>query len=263
MTFVHSLCSSSKGNSTYIGNPDCGILVDAGIGIRNFTSNMQINNTGINAIKAIFITHEHSDHTKGLIAISKRLDVPIYGSRETLEQLIAKDLVTASADLNEINKRSVSIGSMEITAFSTPHDSANSLGFSITDQSGKRICICTDLGKMTDEVYDSVKGCDFILIESNYDETMLTFGDYPYFLKHRIASDSGHLSNEMCSKTLPRLLKDGTTKFLLGHLSENNNRPEIALQASLSELFNTGAKLNGDYILSVAPVRSVGEIIEV
>lgn len=261
MSFVHSLCSSSKGNSTYIGDKKSGILIDAGIGIRNFTKCLQIHDVEIDAIKAIFITHEHTDHIKGLPAICSKIDIPIYGSRETLEQLIQKDMVNSKSNLNEINKRTVEVSDMQIQAFSTPHDSVNSLGYSILTSECKKICVCTDLGDVTDEVYGNLTGSDFVLLESNYDEVMLTHGDYPYFLKQRISSKNGHLSNDICSKTLVRLLNDGTSKFMLGHLSEKNNRPEIALQSALCELSLSGAKLNTDYTLIVAPIKSVGDII--
>ncbi len=263
MAYVYPLCSSSKGNSTYIGDKNSGVLIDAGIGIRNFTSHLQMQNIELNAIKAIFITHEHTDHTKGLTTILKKINVPIYGSRETLQQLIEKNLVNGTSDLNEINKKSVSIADFEVSAFTTPHDSVHSLGYKITTNDDKKLCVCTDLGHMPDDVYDNLKGSDFILLESNYDDAMLTYGDYPYFLKQRISANNGHLSNKMCSQTLTRLLADGTTKFILGHLSENNNRPHLALETALSELSNVGAIHNQDYILSIAPVKCVGEIIEV
>lgn len=263
MSFVHSLCSSSKGNSTYIGDTKSGILVDVGVGIRIFTNALKLGSIEPRAIKAIFITHEHIDHVKGLKALTKVINVPIYGSKETLQSLIDKDLINPDADLNEINCREICTSDMQIAAFSTPHDTQKSLGFKITTPQDKTACICTDLGEVTQEVYQSLCGSDFILLESNYDYTLLTHGDYPYFLKQRIWSNNGHLSNDDCSKTLVRLIKDGTTNFLLGHLSEKNNRPELALQAALSELLSSGARLDTDYHLAIAPVRSEGNIITI
>lgn len=263
MAFIHSLCSSSKGNSTYIGDQSAGILIDAGIGIRAFTSCLQAHDIEPDAIKAIFITHEHTDHIKGLPAVLKRVSAPIYGSRETLEQLIDKGMVGCGADLNEINRHVVCAAGMEIAAFSTPHDSANSTGYHIIMPDGKQVAVCTDLGDVTDEVYNGLRGCECVLLESNYDEGMLTYGDYPYFLKQRISSGNGHLSNDVCSKTLVRLLNDGTKSFLLGHLSENNNRPELALQSALCELSLAGARLGTDYSLMIAPIKSAGQLVMV
>lgn len=263
MSFIHSLCSSSKGNSTYIGDKKSGILVDTGIGIRNFASALALNDIDITAVKGIFITHEHTDHVKGLTAILKKINVPVYATRKTLEQLIVKNIVCASNDLNEICKRPVNICDMQISSFATPHDSVHSQGYAIQTPDDKKVCICTDLGEVTDTVYDNLSGSDFVLLESNYDENMLTFGDYPYFLKQRISSNNGHLSNELCSKTLTKLIKNGTTNFMLGHLSEKNNLPQIALEVAIRELLQANAKFDIDYKLCVAPVKSVGKVIEV
>lgn len=255
MVDIYSLYSSSKGNATFVGDKTGGILVDVGISLRDLKRCLSLNDIDTTAISAIFITHEHSDHIKGLSVISKKLDVPIYASRETLEQIIAKDLVSVGADLNEINKRTVDIADFEVGAFTTPHDSAHSLGFCIRTREQRQICICTDLGHLSNEVYANLQGSDMVLLESNYDETMLMYGDYPYALKRRIKSKNGHLSNDDCSKTLVQLLEDGTTKFILGHLSENNNRPEIALETALRILSNAGAIQDKDYILDIAKPR--------
>lgn len=262
MTSIYSLCSSSKGNSTYIGDKTKGILVDCGIGIRIFSNYMQSFNINDDALKAIFITHEHTDHIKGLGAILKKWNVPVYASKETLEELISKDVVPSFADLNEINKCTVCHADMEVSAFDTPHDSVHSLGFKINTNDNKKVCICTDLGYMPDNVYNNLKGSDFLLLESNYDEQKLQDGPYPYFLKKRIKSETGHLSNELCAETLIRLIQDGTSNFLLGHLSEQNNHPDIALKTSIFHLDTIGAIHNKDYILSVSPVRNQGEIIK-
>lgn len=255
MVDIYSLCSSSKGNATFVGDKTSGILVDVGISMRDLQWCLGLDDIETNAIKAIFITHEHSDHIKGLSMISRKLGVPIYASRETLEKIIEKDLVSVESNLNEINRLSVCFANLEVSAFTTPHDSAHSLGFCIRTNEQKQLCICTDLGHLSHEVYANLQGSDTVLLESNYDETMLMYGTYPYSLKRRIKSKNGHLSNDDCSKTLVQLLEDGTTKFILGHLSENNNRPEIALEAALRELSNAGATQNKDYILEIAKPR--------
>lgn len=263
MSYVYSLCSSSKGNCTYIGDKNSGIVIDVGIGIRDFTRFLEMQSIAVSAVKAIFITHEHTDHIKGLPTILKKIDVPIYASRETLEQLIIKKMVNGTADLNEINKRCVCIDDLEISAFETPHDAVHSIGYRVHTKHGKKICICTDLGHMNDAIYSNLQQSDFILLESNYDEIMLHNGDYPYFLKERIAGTHGHLSNEHCTQTLTRLLQDGTHRFLLGHLSENNNRPQIAYETAVSGLKAIGADIDKDYELSVAAVKCNGDIFEV
>lgn len=263
MAFLYTLCSSSKGNCSYIGDEKSGVLIDAGIGIRGFTKGLLLNGIDDDAVKGIFITHEHSDHTKGLLAISKKSSIPIYGSKKTLDALIEKNFVPENVQLFEIDKKSVEIANMQISAFKTPHDSVDSVGFKLKTQNDKSLCFCTDLGCVTDEVYANLKSSDIVLLESNYDDEMLRYSDYPMYLKQRIKGVNGHLSNKMCSKTLSRLLTDGTKNFVLGHLSQNNNKPELAMQSALDELLKSKAVFSKDYILTIAPAQTVGNLIEI
>lgn len=264
MPFVYSLCSSSKGNATYIGTQETGILIDAGLSLRQFSRSLAFAEIAPDAVKAIFITHEHSDHIKGLTSIAKVLQVPIYASRETLEYLVQKDVIPPGSTICEINRKCAHFGGIQIKAFTTPHDSAHSLGYRLTfEENGKTASICTDLGHVTDEVFSNLRGSDFVLLESNYDPAMLQSGPYPRFLKERIASEQGHLSNADCGRTLLALFHEGTSKFLLGHLSEQNNRPELAYAAALEQLAKTSALPGEDYILSVARRQTIGERIDV
>lgn len=263
MAFAYSLCSSSKGNSTYIGDEKNGILVDAGLSLRSFKQKMDFRGIDYTAVKGIFITHEHTDHIKGLKTIGKLLNVPIYSSKKTIELLIKNDMLPLGGKAIEINRKSADMGVMEVTAFTTPHDSVHSLGFKMQFTDGKTAVVCTDLGCVTDEVSAHIMGSDFVLLESNYDEEMLRTGGYPAFLKQRIRSSVGHLSNECCAKTLVELLHGGTTKFMLGHLSEQNNLPQLAMKSALSALLFAGSEINRDYILSVAKVQSIGDIVEI
>ena len=261
MPFVYSLCSSSKGNATYAGDKKSGILIDAGLSLRQLDRQLSLRDIHISAVKAIFITHEHSDHIKGLAAIAAALRVPLYGSRKTIEYLIEKNIIPAGATVYEIRKKTPQVAGITVSAFTIPHDSVHPLGYKLQFESGKSACICTDLGYITDEVYENLYGSDFVLLESNYDDNLLANGPYPHFLKKRIRSHSGHLSNEECAKTILSLFNMGTTKFTLGHLSEQNNRPEIAFAETLSVLSKTGAIINEDYILTVAKQQSLGEAV--
>lgn len=261
--FVYSLCSSSRGNSTFVGTQERGVLIDAGLSLRQFRRQLDFASIQPQAVKAIFITHEHSDHIQGLAAIAGALGVPVYASRETIEELLAKDCIPSGGTVKEILRRPAEEAGMEIRAFTTPHDSAHSLGYQLTLESGQRVCVCTDLGCITQEVAENLEGSACVLLESNYDEGMLESGPYPEFLKRRIASERGHLSNADCARMLVHLFNGGTTKFLLGHLSEHNNRPDLAYLTALTQLAKTGAELGEDYILSIARRQSLGEVVPV
>ncbi len=262
MSFIYTLCSSSKGNCTYIGTKKSGVLIDAGIGIKKFATHLSMIDVKKSAIKAIFVTHEHTDHISGLARIQKALNIPLYASKGTLKQLVLKGTVSESDNLNEINE-SVLIDDIKISPFKTPHDCVESVGYVINTPDNKKISICTDLGYVTDGIHNSICGSDFVLIESNYDKGLLEVSDYPYMLKKRIAGEKGHLSNEDCTAEILKLFSEGTKNFLLGHLSEQNNRPELAYAHVVSALAKQGAKVAVDYNLKVAPKTNVGNIIEV
>lgn len=262
MPFVFPLCSSSKGNCTYVGDRTSGVLIDAGLSLRQFTQQMAMADIPPSAVRAVFITHEHSDHIKGLTAILGLLKVPVYASRETLEHLISKNQLPPGGIACEIRRRTADFGSIAVSCFNTPHDSVHSLGYRIQFTDGQTACICTDLGHVTAEVYQNLQGSDLVLLESNYDTELLETGSYPRFLKDRILSDNGHLCNTDCANTLLALFREGTTKFILGHLSQENNRPELAFSTTLAALSSTGARLREDYILTVAKPKSLGECIE-
>lgn len=260
---IYSLCSSSSGNCTYIEENGDGVLIDAGFGIRNTCRFFKEAGIDENNVRAIFITHEHTDHICGLKSLCKRWDVPVYGSRATLEKLLEKDAVGAYTKLYEINLKIAEIGSLAVSAFHTPHDSADSLGFIVSN--GKvNAGICTDLGYMPAEISKTLESCNFVLLESNYDQAMLQAGNYPFQLKERIASKYGHLSNDDCAKQLKNLIQKGVERFLLGHLSIHNNFPELAYQNAVSYLSSFGIDIDKDYLLEVAPVRNTnGKFMEI
>ena len=263
MSFCYSLCSSSKGNATYVGNNEAGILIDAGLSCRQFVTKMQLMSLDPSVVKAIFITHEHTDHVNGIYRIAKLLNVPIYGSRKTLEALVKKELIPANTTLCEIKSRSAEYADLSIKAFNIPHDAAGPYGYRITLPDGRIFCSCTDLGYVTEEVYENLRGSSFVLLESNYDPDMLSSGPYPEMLKQRIASSHGHLSNKDCAVTAAALFNEGTTKFLLGHLSENNNKPEFAYHSTLSALHKAGGEFGEDFELYVAGPQNRGGIITI
>lgn len=261
MSCFYNLCSSSSGNATYIGSLSEGILFDAGIGIRNFAKSLKSVGILPAAIKAIFITHEHYDHIKGLGDISYKYNLPIYASKGTIDGILCKDIIT-DQKIHIINK-GLEIFGYTVTPFRTSHDARESLGFCIKTPDGKKIGICTDLGYVSEEVLKSLYGCDFVMLESNYDESMLMYGHYPLSLKKRIFSKNGHLSNEQCAEAVEKLIKNGTKHFALAHISEKNNLPKIAFDHTKNFLALKGLTHGKDYFLNILNKVNDGRLIEV
>lgn len=261
MTNFFTLASSSAGNSYYINSENCGILIDCGISFRRITAGLSSRNISMENISGILLTHEHADHINGLSVLLKHLNVPVYASPEVLKYLINNNIVTGKTILNPIDINGELIGSMMVKPFKTSHDSVGSLGFAISLTNGKKISICTDTGYITDDARNCIIGSDTVLIESNYDDMMLKMGPYPYNLKRRIASSVGHLSNTDCAAFLPELVKNNTKHIILGHLSKENNIPELAVETSVSELSMAGIKKDNDYTIFAAPRAELSENI--
>ncbi len=247
-----SLYSSSDGNCTYIGCSQGGILVDVGISAKR--TELALNNIGVDprSLAAIFVTHEHNDHVKGIRVFAERYGIKVFSSEGTLLGMEDINAVTAKTKTDIILDSGIEAGGMFVRAFRTPHDSRESTGYSIVTPDGKRIAVATDIGTVTDTVMNAVYGSDLILLESNHDIGMLQNGPYPYFLKQRILSNHGHLSNEKCAETAVKLMESGTTRFVLGHLSKENNIPSLAFETTRSAMTIAGATENTDYLLSVA-----------
>lgn len=262
MAIIYPLASSSKGNCIYIGTKNKGILVDAGIGIRSFAAHMSILGIQPQAIQGIFITHEHTDHVKGLARIQKALNIPVFGSKGTLRKLVEKQLIAPHIPMQLIWENDFELDEFCITAFSTPHDSEQSQCYRIRTPEGRSAVVCTDLGHVTDQIHNTLVGSDVVMLESNYEDSMLATGKYPYFLKKRIAGLNGHLSNMDCAQEISKLYHVGVKKFILGHLSEENNLPELAHQNVVHTLSSCGATIGQDFELMVAPRENQGKWIE-
>lgn len=252
MSKICPLYSSSSGNSTYIGTKNGGILIDAGASFKGICENLERVGATAGDILAVAITHEHTDHIKGLKTFLNRTNASLIASAKTAETLISLGVVPAKTDVITLNNTAFDLGGMAISRFETSHDCEGSSGYTIILPDGKKVAICTDLGVMTDSVKGAITGSDLILLESNHDITMLKSGPYPPQLKVRILSDKGHLSNNACAATLKELLQSGTKRFILGHLSQHNNTPLLAKAAAEAALMDLGAKQNADYLLSVA-----------
>lgn len=258
MARVYPLFSSSQGNATFIGSPTSGILIDAGVSCKRLLLGLEMCGIEADAVKAIFITHEHSDHISGLNVFTKKYKIPVFAQEKTLENLEINNKIAFGVNTGAITEDGIEAFGMYIKNFPTPHDTEQSCGYCIQTNDDKKITICTDLGMITPTVEKNLKGSDLVLLEANYDEHMLKTGCYPCYLKKRISSKNGHLSNSECAKIVKKLLETGTTRIVLGHLSQENNTPLIAENTVLKELSDFSR--NKDYILSVAPVATTGAV---
>jgi len=221
---VAVLSSGSCGNCFYIENKDSAILVDAGINAKQIVKRLSLINRVPSNIKGIFITHEHSDHIRGAEILSKKFNIPVYGTKKTL----AGNFSACGKIINKIkNNETIKIKSLLVKAFSKSHSASDPVSFSV--EAGKKLSVISDLGYGCKNVRERIADSNFLCIESNHDLNMLESGPYPYYLKNWIKSNSGHLSNYQAGLLLlehsPRKLKN----ILLVHLSETNNTPELAL----------------------------------
>ena len=249
-----TLSSSSRGNSVFLSGGKTSLLIDCGISYRRLRVMLHELGADVAALSGIVITHEHSDHISGLATLLKQVNIPVYGSEETLRYLCAKDIVPVSGTVVPIAS-ATSIGELEVVPFDTPHDAAHSIGMRILMPDGRRVGFATDLGHITQTVQTHLTGCDLVYIESNYDPGMLFCSRYPYQIKQRINGVHGHLSNADCTTEIARLVSCGSTRFVLGHLSEQNNLPQLAAQTARAVLSAKNMLENSDYTLTVARAR--------
>lgn len=256
MAKFYPLFSSSSGNASYIGGRNAGVLVDAGASCKKILTALDCNGLPQTCVQGICITHTHTDHTKGLRVLLGKLKVPVYGTETTLEKLIADGCIPPDVQTVSVEDGLFTCGDCEITAFPTMHDAPGSCGYRIHTPDDKYCAVCTDLGVVTETVQKTLTGCDMVLLESNYDPEMLRKGPYPPDLKRRIMSEYGHLSNQDSAAFAAHLVRYGTTRLLLGHLSPHNNTPVLAAEAVLNGLqqFTQGT----DYLLGIAPVETQG-----
>lgn len=261
MSLICPLFSSSSGNSTYISTKNGNILIDAGASMKSIKTSIESIGGDFESIKAVAVTHTHSDHISGIRPVLNKTKAKLIATKETADYLIKNDKIPASTEIVIIGESKIDVFSNEISAFATSHDADGSCGYSITFADGKKFSLCTDLGVITDSVHNAITGSDAILLESNHDIDMLKKGPYPPHLKARILSDIGHISNAICAEELKKLLKTGTTRFILGHLSQHNNTPLLALTSAESACIDLGAKNGVDYKLVVAKPKDNGVTI--
>ena len=263
MRFV-SIASGSSGNCIYAGTDSTHILIDAGISNKRIEQGLnEIGVTG-NEISGIVITHEHSDHVKGLGVLARKHGLPIYGTKETLEEISSmtslgkypKELYRPiSADVD------FTIGDMSILPFHIDHDAVNPVGYRIKN-GNKSVAVATDMGHFDEYIIEHLQNLDAILLESNHDIKMLETGRYPYYLKRRILGAHGHLSNETAGRLLNHIVHDNLKSIVLGHLSKENNYAELAYETVKLEITQGNNPYSGsDFPITVAKRDEMSEII--
>ena len=256
MLSVRALGSGSKGNAVLVQNGATRILVDCGLPIKELTKRLLKVQVTLAELDGVVITHEHDDHIKSLMELSEGYRIPVYLHRQVNSLLKSKLHLTATSPFD--TPEPFSVGTIEITPFRTSHDAVHPLGYTLTDTDSK-VLYATDLGFVPPRILDEAKDANVVFLESNHDLQMLKNGRYPAFLKQRILSDRGHLSNEDCARAILEMCGWGPKHFILGHLSEENNLPEIAYWETVHCLESKGGKQNRDFTVHVASQREVLE----
>lgn len=249
------LCSGSSGNSILVKANGMNLLFDCGISCKRIVEALNKVGTDPTEIDALFLSHSHSDHISGADVFVRKYYTDIYATKETLRSFLNVCKKEHSGQLDheiegEVFFKTVK-GDVKVFACKTPHDTAGSVCFKVCC-GDKSTMIMTDLGHVTDDIRAMAKGVDGILIESNYDYEMLITGPYDYALKRRVEGPYGHLSNEDCAAMIKELIEGGTKSFILGHLSENNNVPDLALRTVVDYLASFGLSREKDYNIEVA-----------
>lgn len=246
---ICSLASSSSGNCIYIGSENTHLLIDVGISGKKIAQGLEALNVSPSSLNGILITHEHSDHIKSLGIMARKYKIPIYATNNTWNELI-NTCKLGNIDLSlhyEIRPdESFDINDITVHPFKTSHDAVDPVCYTFTSNN-KKIGMATDLGCYNDYIKEKLMHSDVLFIEANHDIKMLEVGKYPYFLKQRILSDYGHLSNEMSGKLISELMHKDLKHIVLGHLSKENNYPELAYESVKLEIHEQ----NGSYFSEI------------
>ena len=253
MLKLYPLYSGSSGNMYLVKSPTSTVLVDIGVSFKSLKTCLENLNMDTSDISALLITHEHSDHTKGLTTFINKTNIPIYTTTGTSNYLLDKfaDKLKNTPNINIVKpETSIQIGDILVIPFETSHDAAEPVGYTL--QNGdSTLTIATDLGYVSDNVYEHLLNSKLSVIESNYDRNLLLMGDYTYPLKCRIQSDLGHLSNNDTANLILNLARNGKRDFVLGHISKNNNEPDQAMFCVNNTLTENGFDLK-DFNISCA-----------
>lgn len=259
-----SFASGSSGNCILVGSDACRILVDCGISRKRTMDALAERDMSLDDLDGIFLTHEHTDHIQGLPMIAKKTKMPIFATRGTIaavrkkfgEAIDPERFVPVEAD-TPVSIKDLSVNPMKIS-----HDAAEPVAYRIYGD-GKKACVCTDLGCYDAYTIDCLKDCDVLLLEANHDVNMLQVGPYPYRLKQRILGNLGHLSNLSSGELLTKVLNDHLKAVFLGHLSQENNYPDLAFETVRLEVMeSTGDYRASDLAIAIASRQHPSAAVE-
>jgi len=246
------LFSGSSGNAIYVGTERTKILIDAGLSGAKITAELAKLGVDMSEIRAILVTHEHADHIGGVGVLSRRYGIPVYASLGTWAAMQSKlGAIDAGCRIEFESGEDFTVGDLFVRPFPTPHDAADPVGYAVS-AAGAKVAIATDLGAVRESWLREVEGADVLLLEANHDEDTLKAGRYPYDLKRRILGNRGHLSNDDAGAAAAELVRRGVRVIVLGHLSSENNFPELAYASVACMLEAAGFKPGRDVMLSVA-----------
>lgn len=259
-----SLASGSSGNCYYLGTPEYGILIDAGIGIRTIKKVLKDKGIDFSRIIAVLVTHDHADHIKTVGYLGEKLSLPVYTTADVHRGIeksrYVEETLTASRHIIE-KEVPFTIRDFTITAFEVPHDSTDNVGYLVV-YGGHRFAFVTDVGHITDTVRRYVREATHLIIEANYDEEMLRQGSYPAFLKERVAGPTGHLGNHEAAEFLAKNYSPKLKDIWLCHLSRDNNHPELAYKTVDIRLFEEGIRVGKDVSLTALKRTTPSDIFE-
>lgn len=261
-----SIASGSSGNCIYVGSDCAHVLIDAGISGRRVEAGLNSLELTGRDLDGILITHEHSDHIKGLGVIARKYGIPIYATGGTVDAMVRSGSLGKIPEgiFREIREdESFLIKDLVVNPFTIPHDAAQPVGYRL--ECGEHsVGIATDLGKYNEYIIENLQNLDALLLEANHDIRMLQVGRYPYYLKQRIMGDRGHLSNENAGQLLCRLLHDNLKAVFLGHLSKENNYEELAYETVCSEVtMGDNPYKSKDFKIQVAKRDYISETVTV
>lgn len=257
-----SLASGSSGNCYYLGTPTYGILIDAGIGIRTIKKVLKDNSIDFDKIVAVLITHDHADHIKTVGCLGEKYHIPIYSTERVHDGIDRSRYVEETLyQSRRIIQKEVpfQIKDFHIEAFEVSHDSSDNVGYHILFGTS-RFTIATDVGHISPTVQKYLSKANYLILESNYDEEMLHFGNYPEFLKLRVASPTGHLSNREAAEFLATHYNQDMKSVWLCHLSRENNHPELAYKTMNIRLSQEGIRVGKDLQLHVLKRTTPSEL---